>query len=348
MKRTAAALTVAALGAVAARAIALRPRRNAFRDRAVLISGGARGLGLQIARELAGRGARVALIARSSAELDVARAELSAAGTTVATAVCDVRDGASVTAAVARVTAELGPIDALFNVAGVIEVGPVDALSIDDYRDAIETNYLGAVRLVEAVRPSMQERGAGRITNIASLGGRIPVPHLLPYSASKFAMLGYSEGLHAELARYGIAVTTIVPGLMRTGSPPQATFAGQPKKEYAMFAPMDALPFTSISVEKAARQIVAASARRDAEAVISWQAHLAVAAYRIAPKLVVALLANGTRLLPDAGGSTQHLFGHESETAFTRSPITKLSREATHTQHEDVDRRATQTGTGGA
>lgn len=341
MKRTASVALALASITAAARAAVLMRRRTSFAGAVVVISGGARGLGLQIAREAAKRGARLGLLARSEVELEAARAEFAALGIDVAVTRCDVRDDASVRDALAALTSALGPVDVLFNVAGVIEVGPVDALTIDDYRDAIETNFLGAVRLVEGVRAAMQARRSGRIVNITSLGGRIPVPHLLPYSASKFAILGYSEGLRAELARFGIVVTTIVPGLMRTGSPPQATFAGQPRKEYAMFAPSDALPFTSVSVEAAARAIVRAAERGDAELVISWQAQVAIFAYRMAPGFVRALLALASRALPDSGGSTEHRYGHESETPFTRSPIDALGHAATRTQHEALDLKTT-------
>jgi short-subunit dehydrogenase len=331
------AATAAFVLFAAARELLARKRRTSLRDRVVLISGGGRGLGLALARGAAARGARIGLLARSRTELEAARDELRAAGTTVAIAVGDVRDDASARAALDRIAADLGPIDVLINVAGVIEVGPVDALRLDDYRDAVETNYLGAVRLVEGVRASMQARRYGRIVNIASLGGRIAIPHLLPYSASKFAILGYSEGLHAELARYGVIVTTVVPGLMRTGSPPQATFAGQTRAEYAMFAPSDSLPLLSVSVEHAARTILDACERGDAEAIVSWQARVALLAYRIAPSLVVSLLANVARFLPTSGGSTEHRYGHESESPLTRSPLDALGHAATRDQHEDLE-----------
>ncbi len=334
-KRIAAVAALAALGIVLRRLA--RPAPRSLLDAVVVVSGGGRGLGLQIAREAAKRGARLALLARSEVELRAARDELGATGVTVETAVCDVRDDASVTAAVTQFQTALGPIDVLFNVAGVIEVGPVDALSFADYRDAIETNYLGAVRLVESVRPAMQARRSGRIVNIASLGGRIPVPHLLPYSASKFAILGYSEGLRAELARFGVRVTTVVPGLMRTGSPPQATFAGRPAAEYAMFAPSDSLPLLSVSVASAARQIVDAAERGTAELIVSWQAQVAIAAYRVAPRFVAALLTTVARFLPDSGGSTEHRFGRESESPITRSPLLGLGHAASRSQHEDLD-----------
>jgi short-subunit dehydrogenase len=333
---------LAALGAAALAGyrIARRLRRYDLRDKVVLISGGGRGLGLQVAREAARRGAKLALFSRSAIELEAARDELVRAGATVETAVCDVRDGAAVSNTVGRFVRELGPIDVLVNVAGVIEVGPVDALTLDDYEDAISTNYLGAVRTVEAVRASMCERRTGRIVNITSLGGKIAVPHLLPYSASKFALVGYSEGLRMELARYAVVVTTIVPGLMRTGSPVQATFAGQPEKEYALFAPSDSLPFTSVSVQEAARAILDACQDGAIERVISVQAKAAILAYSLLPRLTVAFLANVARTLPDAGGSTEHRYGHESESAFTRSPIDALGHRATEMQNEALDLRS--------
>jgi short-subunit dehydrogenase len=335
MKRTLTALGgLAIAGLVVSKLTA--PKRFSLRDRVVLVTGGGRGLGLQIARECADRGAKIALLARSKTELDAAASELRAAGTTVAAEVCDIRSDGAVNSAIDALQGALGSIDAVFNVAGIIEVGPVDALTIKDYVDAIETNFLGAVRVVEAVREAMSARRSGRIVNISSLGGVISIPHLLPYSASKFAIRGYSEGLRAELARYGVYVTTIVPGLMRTGSPPQATYAGQPEKEYAMFEPSDSLPFTSVSVGHAARRIVDACERGTAEIVISWQAKLAVAAYALAPKAVVKFLATFTRLMPDSGGSTEHRLGSQSETPFTRSPIDALAHRATREQHEDL------------
>ena len=336
MKRTLTVLSALALGAFAI-GKATEPKRFSLRKRVVLVTGGGRGLGLQVARECAKRGAKIALLSRSIKELTLAKKELNAMGAYVAIEVCDIRKDESVTSAIEKLQKKIGPIEAVFNVAGVIEVGPVDALTIADYVDAIETNFLGAVRVVESVREAMCARRSGRIVNISSLGGVISIPHLVPYSASKFAIRGYSEGLRAELARYGVLVTTIVPGLMRTGSPPQATMAGQPEKEYAMFAPSDSLPFTSVSVGHAAKRIVDACERGTAEIVISWQAKLAVAAYAMAPKAVIKFLASGTRLMPDSGGSKEHKLGSQSESALTESPIDALGHAATETQHEDVE-----------
>ncbi|MDQ2858056.1 MAG: SDR family oxidoreductase [Candidatus Eremiobacteraeota bacterium] len=303
----------------------------------VLITGGGRGLGLELARQAARRGAKIALLSRSEVELTAARDELRAAGATAEYAASDVRDAGGLKNAVDRLSAALGPVDVLINCAGIIAVGPVDALGLSDYETAIETNYLGAVRAVEAVRPAMQARKRGRIVNISSIGGKVVVPHLLPYCASKFALAAYSEGLRAELARDGIVVTTVIPGLMRTGSPPHATFAGQPRREYELFVLSDTLPFASVSAEFAARAILDGVQRGDIETVVSWQAKAAAAAYGLAPRSVIRVLTLLARALPTSGGSSEHRSGASSETPLTQSPLTALGRSATQTHNEAID-----------
>ena len=313
-------------------------KRFALDGKTVVITGGARGLGLAIAREAARRGAKLGLLARSAEELRVAHAEFATAGVAVSTAVCDVRDAAAVATTLGTFERELGPIDALFNVAGVISVGPLGALTLDDYRDAIETNFLGAVYAIEAVRPSMQARRSGRIVNITSLGGKVGIPHMLPYCASKYALIGYSSALRAELKRDGIGVVSIVPGLMRTGSPPHATFAGQPRKEYVTFALTDSLPFLSVDVKYAARLIVDACERGTAEKIVGWQAKLAIAAATVTPRAVENVLGLVNRFLPGPG-TGEHRSGFASESRVTQSFLTALGRRATVEQNELVDIR---------
>lgn len=308
-------------------------KRFALHGKTVVITGGARGLGLAIAREAARRGAKLGLLARSEDELSAARAELSIAGTSVSTAVCDVRNAEDVAKTLAAFAHDLGPIDALFNVAGVISVGPLGALSLDDYRDAIETNFLGAVYAIEAVRPGMQARRSGRIVNITSLGGKVGIPHMLPYCASKYALIGYSAALRSELQRDGVRVVSIVPGLMRTGSPPHATFAGQPRKEYVTFALSDSLPFLSVDVKYAARLIVDACERGTAEKIVGWQAKVAIAAATLAPRAVENVLGLVNRFLPGPG-TGEHRSGFTSESRITQSFLTTLGRRASVEQNE--------------
>ncbi len=189
-----------------------RPRSYALAGRTVLITGGSRGLGLVLARAVARAGARVAICGRDAATLDRARGDLEQRGAQVLALPCDVTIREAVDAMVREVGERLGPIDVLINNAGVISVGPVEAMEVEDFQQAMATNFWGPLYSILAVLPGMRRRGEGRIVNIASIGGKISVPHLVPYSASKFALVGLSEGLRAELAKDGIAVITICPG----------------------------------------------------------------------------------------------------------------------------------------
>ncbi len=312
-------------------------RKHDLRGKNVIVTGGARGLGLQIAREAAARGARLGLCARSADELAVAAAEFSSQGVAVATARCDVRDDASVRSAFADLEAALGPIDVLVNVAGVIGVGPIEALTLADFEDALDTNLMGAIRASLAVLPAMRARRDGAIVNITSLGGEIAIPHMLAYCASKFGFVGFSDGLHAEVARDRVRVTTVVPGLMRTGSPPNATFAGQPEKEYAIFAASDATALTAVSAQHAARVIWNGYERGAARVIISVQARFALALAGFVPRLVRWTMTASGYVLPRGGDKPEHRLGRDSESGFTRSPLFGVMREASREQREHPD-----------
>src|SRR5215218_7370804 len=239
------ALKLAAAGAgayLAARAVYRKFGGYDFEGKTVLITGGSRGLGLVLARGFAAEGANVAICARDPQELERARADLASRGARALAFPCDVTDRAQVKELVEVVTRHFGRIDVLVNNAGVIEVGPLEVMTLEDYEEAMKTHFWGPLYATLAVLPEMRGRRDGRIVNIASIGGKISVPHLLPYSASKFALVGLSEGLHHELAAEGINVTTVCPGLMRTGSPRQADVKGQVRKELAWFSISDALP----------------------------------------------------------------------------------------------------------
>jgi NAD(P)-dependent dehydrogenase (short-subunit alcohol dehydrogenase family) len=140
---------------------------------------------------------------------------------------CDVREQADVDRAIASAADRFGAVDVLVNNAGIIQVGPMAHMTLADYEDAMRTHFWGPLFAVRAALPHMRRQGGGRIVNISSIGGRLAVPHMLPYSASKFALAGLSDGLRAELAHQKIAVTTVIPGLMRTGSPVNALFKGR-------------------------------------------------------------------------------------------------------------------------
>ncbi len=305
-----------------------------FRNKVVLISGGSRGLGLVLGRQLAREGARLVICARDREELGRAVDDLAARGARVMAVPCDVTDRAQVECAVRSAAAHFGAIDVLINNAGTIAVGPVEAMTREDYETALQTHFWGPLTFIEAVLPGMRERGQGRIVNIASIGGKVSVPHLIPYCASKFALVGLSEGLRAELGKDGIVVTTVCPGLMRTGSPPNAFFKGRYDAEYAWFAIGDSLPGLTISAETAARRIVRACKRGDAEVVLGLPAQCAALLHGVFPGLTADLLGFVNRLLPAPGGiGTEHAVGKDSK-ALTPSWLTALSDRAARRNNE--------------
>jgi NAD(P)-dependent dehydrogenase (short-subunit alcohol dehydrogenase family) len=302
-----------------------------FGGRVVVITGGSRGLGLVMARQLAAQGARLVLLARDDRELDRARRLLEEEhhGEVIAIR-CDVRRKADVRAAVAQILEQCGAVDVLINNAGVIQVGPLEHMQHEDFENAMATHFWGPLHLMLELMPVMRRRGFGRIVNIGSFGGRVAVPHLAPYSASKFALTGLSDAVRAELAPAGIAVTTVSPGLMRTGSPVNAYVKGQHEAEYAWFAIADALPGFSIAAERAASQILSACAHGDPELTLTLSARSAIMLNDLAPDLMARLMMMVSRLLPGSGGpeGDHSKRGRESESKWAPSWVTALSDRA--------------------
>jgi short-subunit dehydrogenase len=211
----------------------------------------------------------------------------------------------------------------------------METMELDDYAQAMATHFWAALHLIRAVVPAMIERRSGRIVNVASIGGKIAVPHLLPYTASKFAMVGLSEGLRVELARHGVCVTTVVPGLMRTGSARNAMFKGEHRAEHAWFAIGDSLRMTSMSARRAGRKIIHAIRHGDPEITLSIQAKLAVRLHALAPALAQRVLALVDRLLPPPGGiGTSSAPGSASESDLAPSILTRASDRAAVRNHE--------------
>lgn len=318
-------------------------RRIDFRNRVVLITGGSRGLGLVLARHFANEQARIAICARDEAELHAARSGLLRRGADVLAVQCDVTVKAQVDEMVRAVVDHFGRLDVLVNNAGTIVVGPVETMTLDDYADAMKTHFWAPLYAIMAAVPEMRRPGSGdsdsdrggggggRIVNISSIAGKISPPHLLPYNASKFALTGLSEGLRAELARDGVFVTTVCPGLMRTGSPRNALFKGRHRDEYAWFSIADSLPLTSMSADRAARKIIRACRYGQSEVVLSAQARLAAKFHALFPGVAEDLMAViNDLLLPGAqGGIGQaRARGAQSQSPITRSNLTRLSRQA--------------------
>jgi short-subunit dehydrogenase len=308
-----------------------------LKDKTVLITGGSRGLGLVMAREFSREGSRLVLCARDAQELEQARLDVESLGAEVMVVPCDITNQQDVKSMIAAVYTRFGAVDVLVNNAGVIQVGPLEVMTHEDFELAMQAHFWGPLNTIFAVLPSMRARRSGRIVNISSIGGKVSVPHLVPYSASKFALVGLSKGLRAELMKDGIKVTTVCPGLMRTGSPRNADFKGQHRFEYAWFSISDALPLLTVSAENAARQVVNACKRGQAELVISVPAKIAVLFDSLFPEAMSQMLGLANRVLPDAGGAgTERVKGRNSTSAWSPSWLTTLNEEAALRNNEGI------------
>ncbi|MFW7377269.1 MAG: SDR family NAD(P)-dependent oxidoreductase [Oligoflexus sp.] len=316
--------------------ISLRKQMN-FKGKVVLITGGSRGLGLILARELGRQGAFVCICARQQDELIQAKNWLAREGvSSVIPYVCDVSNRQQVEDMIVAVKGQCGSIDILINNAGVISVAPFEHTTVADFEEVMNINFWGTLYPCLAVIEHMQEKDHGHIVNITSIGGMIGLPHMLPYSAAKFAAVGFSQGLHAELRKSGITVTTIVPGFMRTGSYVNAMVKGQKEKEFAWFAVGENLPGISMNAERAAKKIVSAIRQRKSMQIIGMPAKIAIFLNNNFSNLFTSLQCAVHDLLPvaDASSSMTSFIKtkgedlHSSERTTSMRVLTRLGREA--------------------
>jgi NAD(P)-dependent dehydrogenase (short-subunit alcohol dehydrogenase family) len=242
---------------------------------------------------------------------------------------CDVGVRAEVGLLIAAVQDALGPIDILVNNAGTILVGPAENQEMEAFEDAMQTNFWGPYYAISEVLKQMKSRRFGRIVNVSSIGGKVAFPHLLPYSVSKFALVGYSEGLRTELAKSNVFVTTVCPGLMRTGSPRNATTTGQHEKEYAWFTISDSMPVASMGARSAARKIIDACIHGEAEIHLGLTAKVGAVVQGCAPNVTAEVLSLVDRFMPEAlPRRVEPRKGADSESEMTDNVATRLTREA--------------------
>jgi len=294
-----------------------RNKRDWTRGKVVVITGGSRGLGLAMAEEFGRRGALLVLAARNEVQLADARRQLLDRGVVksaddVLIVAADLRNPEEASRLIDEATRRFGRVDVLINNAGVITVGPVENQTLEQFHEVMESNFYTGLHCTLAVLPQMLQRREGAIANVTSIGGRISVPHLLPYCASKFAAVGFSEGLGMEVRSKGIRITTICPGLMRTGSHRNALFTGDASREYQWFSLAANLPGASASARHAARKIANGIAAGCAEITITPQALIAARFGNLSPEAKrIAMMAMHMALPDPMGGQNTPHRGEE-------------------------------------
>jgi NAD(P)-dependent dehydrogenase (short-subunit alcohol dehydrogenase family) len=266
---------------------------------AAIVLGASRGLGLLVAQELLRRGFVVHGGARDADELRGAERILRAAvpGGRFVAHVCDVREQDAVSRVVDEVVDTEGRLDAAFHVAGVIQVGHIDTVTLGHFHDAVDTMLWGPVHLALAAIPPMRDAGRGRLGIVSSVGGLVAVPRLVPYSVAKFGAVGLAEGLYAELAGTGVTVTAVTPGLMRTGGHTHARFVDD-SADYAWFTPLASLPGVSISAERAARRIVSGVLAGRPTVELTPLTIVGRRVHGLAPATTVRMMGLASRVLP--------------------------------------------------
>lgn len=286
-------------------------------EKKVFITGGSRGLGLSLAWNLLGLGAEVTLMARDREELVKAREILlrDYPAAKIWIDACDVTNPDELAQSLRLAVHDMGSIDLLINNAGSILVAPFSTMRKEEFEAQMKLHLYSVIEATQMIVPYFKSRGGGRILNICSLGGKVAVPHMLSYNASKFALAGFSQGVSTELAHDGIVVTTAYPTVMRTGSPIQAVFKGDHQKEFEWFQTIDNLPLFSMSADTAAKKLLAGVCEGRSEVILSVPGKARVLFGSLFPETMNYLMSLVARILPK-GESTLRKTGAESASEF--------------------------------
>ena len=252
-----------------------------FKGKTVIITGASSGIGKESAKQFAKKGAHIALISRKKEKLAKAKQELEKFKTTTEIFPCDVSDKSQVKEMARSVFEKFGSVDVLVNNAGFAVYGPASELSIEEIESQMKTNYFGMIYCIKNFLPKMLEQKSGHIVNVASVAASIGLPGIASYCASKFAMLGFSEGLKHELSGTGVGITVVSPIMVRTNFFDHPSFAKMPK-----YSP------TSLSSKTVAKSILKAANSPRLEIIVPSFVRGAVWAKQTFPYLINPILGS--------------------------------------------------------
>ena len=197
----------------------------------VLITGASQGIGKATALLFARQGYDLVLAARQPERLEAIASEVRSLGRNALAVPTDVRDPEQVNTLVEKTLEYYGTLDVLINNAGIYLLGSVEGFSLSDWHQAMDTNFWGYVHTLHALLPHFLERGKGTIVNVSSIGGKVPIPYQVPYTASKYAVTGLTQSLHAELEPKGIKVCGVYPNFISTDLMERAIFRGKDEED---------------------------------------------------------------------------------------------------------------------
>ena len=229
-----------------------------FKNKVVVITGASSGIGEAAAEQFAKKGANIVLVARRKDRLEEVERKLSKYTIKILVQVCDVSDKQQVKQMSEKVIDTFSRIDILVNNAGFVIYGKVEELSIEDIESQMQTNYFGMINCTKYFLPHFLTQNSGHMVNVASVGGSFGVPGIASYCATKFAMLGFSEGLHHELHGTNVGVTVVSPIMVKTALFDHPSFKNFTRRATGI----------SLSSETVANAIIKAANSRRLEIVV--------------------------------------------------------------------------------
>jgi NADP-dependent 3-hydroxy acid dehydrogenase YdfG len=262
----------------------------------VLITGASQGSGKATALLFARQGYDVVLAARQSDRLQTVAEEITASGRRALAVPTDVGQLEQVRALVNQALAQFGAIDVLVNNAGICLTGTMAQTSADDWQQVMNTNFWGYVYTIQALLPHFLAQGRGTIVNVGSFGGKMPLPNMTAYCASKYAVTGLTETLRLELKPQGIHVAAVHPGVINSSFMERAMFRGQDEQEtQARQSQMEkALKGTWVSQPEDIANAIWEVVEQQRSEIVVGPVAIATEAYRLAPGLVQWMLGQAT------------------------------------------------------